>query len=145
MKQCPSSLVPGGQLLSESITCTLKWRQFAHTHKFHPSSPSLSRVADFLTHLISEGASYNTINSARSALSAFLAPLQSGQTIGNHLDIVRLVKRCFFQIRPALPRYTETWDINIVLDYLAALPSSDQLDLKRLTLRTTMLSTLLTC
>ena len=46
--------------------------------------------------------------------------------------------------RPALPKYAETWDGNVVLDYLTSLPDTGKLDLKQLTLRTVMLLALLT-
>ena len=48
-----------------------------------------------------------------------------------HACIVRdgLMKG-FFEEKPALPRYTETWDANVALDYLNSLPLSEELNLR---------------
>ena len=43
-----------------------------------------------------------------------------------------------------MPRYSETWDVNVVLDYLSGLGQPDEQDLKMLTYKTVMLLTLLT-
>ena len=47
------------------------WRHCTHTHNLDLSSPSVPKVTDFLVRPFLEGASYNTIISVRSALSAF--------------------------------------------------------------------------
>ena len=65
------------------------------------------------------------------------------QSLGNHPLVCRLLKGCFEQ-RPALSRYTETWDVDIVLGYLDSLPQIQELSLRQLTLRTVMLLPLLT-
>ena len=49
-----------------------------------------------------------------------------------------------FQLRPALPKSTVTWDTNIVLNYLKKLSPVHVLSLKRLTLKLVMLIALLT-
>ena len=48
-----------------------------------------------------------------------------------------------FEKRPSLPRYTHTWDVNIVLKFLQSLPQTEQLELKKLTLKLVTLLTIL--
>ena len=49
-----------------------------------------------------------------------------------------------FELRPALPKYAEIWDVNIVLNYLKTIDMSNSLTLKQLTLKVTMLLCLTT-
>ena len=85
--------------------------------------------------LYEEGLSYSTINTARSAISAL------------HLDCgtSRLVSRLMkgiYNVRPSLPRYTCTYDIKIVLDYLETL-DLDVLALPELSMKLVLLLLLL--
>ena len=48
-----------------------------------------------------------------------------------------------FNQKPALPRYTETWNPQIVLNYLKTFPAVDSMSLKQLTLKLLMLMALL--
>ena len=64
--------------------------------------------------------SHSAVNSARRALSAYL-PLRDGFSVGSHPDICRLVKGVFEE-RPLMPKYSSTWVVKTVLDYLDALP-----------------------
>ena len=47
--------------------------------------------------------------------------------------------RGIFELKPALPKDTEIWDVNIVLGYLRAAAPLRSLSLKQLTLNLTML------
>ena len=49
-----------------------------------------------------------------------------------------------FETRPSLPCYSETWDVNVVLDYIAGLGQPEDQDLKMLTYKAVMLLALLT-
>ena len=49
-----------------------------------------------------------------------------------------------FELKPALPKYTEIWDVNIVLKYLRTFESVSSLSFKELTLNLTMLLCLTT-
>ena len=48
-----------------------------------------------------------------------------------------------FESRPSLPRYQETWDVTVVLDYLSKLAPPEKLRLKDLTFKAVMLMALL--
>ncbi len=89
----------------------------------------MTEVCDFLQCLFESGVEYSGVNTARSALSAFL--FHDEKTIGKHPIVCRLMKG-FLNKKPPLPRYTATWDINIVLDYLK---SKKQFPLSQLSLK----------
>lgn len=49
-----------------------------------------------------------------------------------------------YELKPTRARYSQTWDVNIVLDHLQAMEPSDNLDLQTLSRKTTMLIALST-
>ena len=59
------------------------------------------------------------------------------------MNKVRLVKGVF-QTRPSLPRYQNTWDTNKVLQHLKTFPCLQQINLRDLTYKLTMLCALVT-
>lgn len=87
--------------------------------------------------LFNDGLSYSRLNTARSALSSIL-PLIDGIPFGKHPLVIRFLKGVF-ESRPAMPRYTAVWDVNQVLDYLKTLSPVNEISLKSLTLKLTML------
>ena len=122
---------------SEYSTYISKWIIFCNSRDYDPLSAPINQIADFLTNMYWEGRSYSTINLARSALSA-LGIKYEGLSVGSHPTIVRLLKG-IFNLRPTRARYTETWDANIVLNYLKTIPMDNELYLKDLTMKLTML------
>ena len=97
---------------------------------------------NFLAILYNEGIGYSALNMARSALSTVFT-LQNNQTFGTHPLVTRFMKGVF-ETRPSLPRYPETWDVNVVLDYIAGLGQPEGQDLKMLSYKIVMLLALLT-
>ena len=81
-----------------------------------PQFASIANGLNFLSECYEQGYSYSALNTARSALSTVIM-LPSTNTFGSHPLVVRLLKGVFNK-RPSLPRYTPTWDINIVPTYL---------------------------
>ena len=69
-----------------------------------------------MTDLFSSGLGYSAINTARCALSSFLN-FDQNTNIGSHVLVKRFM-RGIFVMKPSLPRYAVTWNVNIVLDYL---------------------------
>ena len=104
--------------------------------------PGIGKVIEFLTELFHTGIGYSAINTARSALSSIIL-LPGGRPVGEHPLICRFLKGVF-ELRPALPKYTEIWDVGIVLRYPKALYPPQDITLKQLTLKTTTLLCLLT-
>jgi hypothetical protein len=80
---------------------------------------------------------YRTINTYRSALSGALSPIE-GFPVGQHPIVVRLLKG-MLNLRPAMPRYQQSWDINAVLVYLRSLPNNQDLPLSVLTQKLALL------
>ena len=50
-----------------------------------------------------------------------------------------------FHLRSSLPKYTFTWDVRKLLDYYRSQSNNNELDLKVLTFKTTILLTILLC
>lgn len=119
-----------------------KWKDFAAETGVSPFYADITEIANFLAKLYDEGASFSALNTARSALSAFLPCTELG-SVGSHPSICRVLKGAF-ERRPALPKYHDTWDPDKVLNLLATWPEIQDLSLKQLSLRTVTLLVLLT-
>lgn len=115
-----------------------KWYKYSIERSCDPMSPSVKDILDFLTVLFHGGIGYSALNTARSALSSFLDI--DNKPCGHH-PLVKRFLRGVFQLRPALPRNTVTWDPQQVLTYLENMDCSG---LKNLTLKVTVLLALLT-
>ena len=87
--------------------------------------------------LFQDGLTYSTINTARSALSAFLG-VAGVRSLGSDVLINRFMKG-IAKIRPATPRYTQIWDVKIVFNMFRQQPLARFLSLYDLTLRTVTL------
>ena len=82
------------------------------------------------------GLSASTLKFIRSSLSFFLRE-SHGAIIEHHL-VSRLLKS-FEKLRPTVPRYVVTWDVNKVICFLRGWYPHSKLSLKQLTLKTCML------
>lgn len=100
----------------------------------------MEEVIEFLTQQFENGLSYDSLNTARSALSSLGLNFNNFK-IGAHPLVIRYMKG-IFALRPPKPRYVSTWDVNAVLLYLRKLSPVKQLTLKDLTLKLTMLMAL---
>lgn len=119
-----------------------KWEIFCRGRNENPFKPPISLVLDFLTELFDGGRGYSAINTARSALSTIVT-LPGDYSVGTH-PLVRRFMRGVFQVKPTKPRYDETWDTSIVLNYLESLDPVADLTLKDLTQKLVMLTLLVT-
>lgn len=105
--------------------CYLKyWWYYAHTKKLEFFNAKTTDIIDFLNSRFQEGAKYNTLNTARATIS-----LISVYDINKDGLISRFLKGVFKQ-RPTKPKYTTTWDITPVLNYIEKLSPLKQLRLK---------------
>ena len=73
---------------------------------------------DFFVTLYEDSLSYSSINTAKSVISTIHASCGSSNTVSRFLKGV-------FNMRPALPRYTCTFDVKIVLDFLEQIQLKD--------------------
>ena len=119
-----------------------RWEQFCQSKGINRFDASVENGIDFLATLFTSGLGYSAINTARSALSSVLI-LPNNITFGAHPVVARFLKGVF-ELKSSLPRYSSIWDVSIVLQHLRSLGPPTQLDLKSLTMKTTMLLCLLT-
>lgn len=117
-----------------------KWACWCGERQINPFQASVVDVSNFLTDLHGQGLQYSTINGYRSAISA-LHPKIGGVPVGQQEIVVKVMKGIFHD-RPPLPRYTETWDVKVVLDYLTSLGDNNMLGMKSLTQKLAMLMAL---
>lgn len=90
-----------------------------------------------MTELFEEGLGYSALNTVRSSLSTII--YDNNTTFGNHWLVRRFMKGVS-ELRPSVPRYGLTWDVNLVLQYFVSLGDNDKLSLELLTKKvTTML------
>ena len=101
----------------------------------------MADIKGFLAHSLDEGLEYRTINTYRSALSGVLPPME-GFPVGQHPLVVRLLKG-ILNLRPAMPRYQQSWDVNVALDDMSSLPGNQLLPLKVLTQKLALLLALI--
>ena len=113
-----------------------KWLLFCHKQQRDPVQTDVSQVINFLASLYPTHA-YNSLNTARSALSAFVM-IGNGVSLGEQPLISRFMKGVF-QSKPPLPRYNQTWDVQRVLNVLRKLSPRHKLSLMDLTRKTCML------
>ena len=101
-------------------------------------SADLETVCDFLTEQFEDfNKSYSTIYSYRSVLCSMLLPVD-GYSVGEHTIIACLLRGCSMS-GPPKPRYSFTWDVNVLLTFLESWCPLSVLDLKQLTLKTAAL------
>ncbi len=96
---------------------------FCKLNNQNPFKPTISNVLDFLTKLYNDGKSYTTMNTARSALSTLLGPVER-VTLGSHPLVCRLLKGAS-RLRSPQCKYSSTWDPQTVLDYIENKLNSD--------------------
>ncbi|XP_068757998.1 uncharacterized protein [Montipora capricornis] len=104
-----------------------RWQEFCRSWRLDPFSASLENGLEFLYHQYENGLSHSGINTARSALSTFIF-LPDGGSFGNHPLVFRFLKGVY-ESRPSLPRYKNTWDVCVVLNYLKTLPPPEDSNL----------------
>ena len=119
-----------------------KWQIYCRDKKINVFKPGLEKAIEFLVMLFNSGIGYSAINTARSALSTIIS-LENGLKFGEHPLVIRYMKG-IFEIQPALPKYSEIWDVTVVLNYLKTFEKVSELPLKELTLKLTMLLCLTT-
>ena len=114
-----------------------KWVGWCGKRKIDPLQATVGQIANFLADRFEEGLEYATMNVYRSALSAF-HPLVEGCKVGQHPTIVRLMQGTFNE-RPPKPRYTDTWEVGKVLDWIKSPGVNEALSDKFLTWKLAML------
>jgi hypothetical protein len=110
-----------------------KWRKYCTENDVSVWKPSINNILSFLALLYDQGLGYTSVNSMRSCLSTMIGKLE-GQDIGSHPLICRLVKGVA-NSRPPKPKYEQTWDPSLVLNYCKNLGDNISLSLYDMSLK----------
>lgn len=108
------------------------WWKYCHSNNIELFSASIPDILSFLTFYFKKGASYGTLNSYRSAIAQILGP-----GIAQDFRVKRFFKGVF-QLRPSKPKYNNTWDPCIVLNFVREL-NNEEISLEYLTYKLTIL------
>ena len=85
----------------------------------------LTYSLDYFTHLYNSGASYNVLNSSKSALSHIVF-LSIYSFILEHPKIIKYFKGVYI-LRPPSQKITLVWDVKILVDYFSGKGENDQI------------------
>ena len=97
----------------------------------------MKTLLDFFTEMFEGGSSFSAINTAKSALLTCVT-VDNSYHWNSDTDLVRFFKGVH-NSRPPLPKYTSTWDVDIVLKHLGDMDTQGAISLKDLTLKAAML------
>lgn len=117
-----------------------RWKTFCCRRNLNPLNPSVTDIINFLSETFHRGVGFESINTARGALSA-LGVVVEGFRAGSHPLVSRFLRGAF-NLRPTKPRYTEIWDVKPVLQEIRHMDPLHSLSLKDLTLKLVMLMAL---
>lgn len=117
-----------------------KWVEWCNSRKIDPFSCPISQVLNFLAGLFGKGLAGRSIGTYRSAISAFHLPVD-GIAVGSHPRVSSLMSGVS-NLRPPVPKYAFTWDVEIILRFLKSWASNDSLSDKQLSLKMAMLLSL---
>ena len=116
------------------------WCSWCDLRGLDPVSAPVAAITNWLAEY--QGShGYSAMNTARSAISAYHDRVSDGQNlipVGQH-DLVKDLLDCVKAKDPPKARYTETWDVNKVLDYISELGPNANLSIKHLTYKLAML------
>ena len=100
-------------------------------------------VIEFLSDMFQRGVGYSAICSAKAAIINFVT-LTSNTVLTGDAPLISKFMKGVFALRPALPRYGATWDVQLVLNYLQKQSPPEALSLMALTMKFAMLLVILT-
>ena len=118
------------------------WATWCLSNDLDPLNSSVQDVLNFLSIQFKSGKSYSILNTYRSSISSIHSKVNN-TPIGQHELVIRFFKG-LANLRPSIPRYSVTWDVDRVLLYLESQGELDDLSLKMLTCRTVTLVSLVT-
>ena len=116
-----------------------RWRKFCNKENIDPLVRNEIKALEFLQQLFNQGYSYSAINTARSALSSIF----DKPPLGDSSLFTRFL-RSVYNARPNLPRYTCTWNVSTVLNYLKNVAPPKYLSLYQLSLKLVTIMALVT-
>ena len=96
------------------------WQQFCtfcSGLNVQPITCSVAVIVKYIRHRFEEGASYSTMNVAKSAISKYHCFLPGNTPVGTDQLVIKAMTS-FFKLRPPLPKYRSTFDVTIVMRYV---------------------------
>ncbi|XP_052228467.1 uncharacterized protein LOC127842790 [Dreissena polymorpha] len=114
-----------------------RWLQYCSGREINPVSVSINDVIEFLTTEYNKGLGYYSLNTARSSLTSLGIIIDNYQA-ELHPIVVKFIKGVF-NLRPPVPKYCCTWDVDKVLNYLRKLSPVKLISLKDLTFKLVIL------
>ena len=117
-----------------------RWFQkFCRGFGINPQMAPVPLIVKFIRHLYKTGVSNSVVGTAVSAISKYhIADPNTGLNVGHH-PLVSTAKKAFWQLKPPIPRYHGTYDVNIVLRYIENLGQNETLTMKQLSEKTVFL------
>ena len=97
-----------------------KWVSWCSEQRIDPFSCNVRPFLDFLASLYEKGLQHRTINTIHSAVS-----MTHDRVEGQQPMVSRLLKG-IYNLRPPQPRYSETWDVDIVVQFLSTYSEDTQ-------------------
>ena len=119
-------------------TAWRKWHGWCTERDINPISASVVNIVQFLVDQFDTGLQYRTINTLRSAISSTHPDIE-GSSVGSHPLVSRLLRGMFNNCPPA-PRYSCSWDIRTVVEFLTNHRSSTLSTLQLAKKATTLLA-----
>ena len=110
----------------------MSWKEYRTTFSSYSRHP-----IEFLCKHFDSGKQYRTINTLRSAILM----THNDIDVGQHFLICRFLKGVY-NTRPTSPRYSSTWDVDVILSYLSSLPDNENLSFQILAHKVAMLMVL---
>ncbi|KAJ8716478.1 hypothetical protein PYW07_003105 [Mythimna separata] len=122
--------------IKQYATALKKWWSFCNGENVYELS--IPKVLKFLTEMLTQGASYATLNTCRSALSLII-----DASLGTDIQVKRFFKGVF-KLKPCRPKYNDIWDPSVVLNHIQKWSPNSSLNLEKLTKKLVMLLALTT-
>ena len=121
-----------------------QFQKFCKGYWVNPDLAPLPLIVKFICHLFDSGVSRSVVRTAVLTISKYhIIDANTGNTIGQH-PLVTTTKKAFWQLKPPIPRYHGTYDINIVLRFIENLGQNETLTLKQPSEKTAFLVEFLT-
>ena len=105
-----------------------KWSCWCNRREINPFSCDIKHFLDFLSEVFEDGLQHRTINSIRSAVSMTHDRVE-GVPTRQHPLVTRLLKGVYNLCSPH-PRYSDTWNVDMVIQHLQSLGDNSKLTLK---------------
>ena len=109
-----------------------KWIGWCNQRDSDPVSGPVSEVVNFSSRPLSTRISVQILELIQVSNFIRIHDKVDGYTVGQHPLITRLLKGAF-HTHPPLPKYSHTWDVNVVTTYLNNLGENTSLSLPNLT------------